>query len=196
MSLTVPPPPPQGLEIVRDAVGGLTNQPDTVFHALRDTNPEELTVAVPHPVYVMGLESIATGAPLSTATLVGWRYLLLGDDRSLAAAEVNTDNAEERVEFSHVNQGPFVESTIAGIAFAEGLDEVRETDFELRLLKIPALYVVSLWLQGNRDILIPLAPSRYDLVPNTPYPEEEFLEILRGPAQDRLRQEGNDLPEL
>lgn len=194
MSLTVPPPPPQGLNIVRDAVGSLINQETPAFQALRDTNRENVTVAAPHPVYVMGLIDVAEGTHLSNARLVGWRYLVLNDERSLAAVEVNTDNAEQQVQFSSINQGRFVESTLEAIAFAEGLDEVREEDFELRLLEIPALYVVSLWLQGNRAILIPLAPSPPDLIPNARYSEEAFLEILKRPAQERLHQEGNDLP--
>lgn len=196
MSLTLPPPPPQGLPIVRAAVGGLISDAATVFHALREAAPENLTVAAPQPVYVMTLKNVAAGNGLTQAVLVGWRYLVLDAERSLVAAEVNTDNPEETVEFAHVNQGPYVESTIAAINFAEGIQEVQEDDYELRLLKIPALYVVTLWLQGKSAILVPLAPCPPELNPNSAYSEEAFIDILRGPASARLLQEGNDLPEL
>ncbi len=80
---------------------------------------------------------------------------------------------------------------------AEELDEVREEDFELRLLDIPSLYVVALWLHGARDLIVPLPPTREGLEPYAVYEEGAVIERLGGPAvrplnsDDRPRRRGS-----
>jgi hypothetical protein len=193
MSLFVPPPPPGGLEVINKALGDLGTRPSTAARAMEDAAPEDIAVAAPHPVYFLGLEDVASGGGLSAAKLVSWRYILLNGDNSLAAAEVSLEEGEG-LEFSHVNQGPFVGATVEGVGIAEGLDEVSRNDYELRLLKIPGLYIVALWLHADQqDILIPLAPAPSVLTPNIPYSETDFIEAVQPAASNRLQHEEDDL---
>jgi hypothetical protein len=60
-----------------------------------------------------------------------------------------------RVEFKswqgHVNAGPFVEGFVRAVPAAEHSSEADADDYEVRELRIPALYVVALWLRGRRE---------------------------------------------
>ena len=88
--------------------------------------------------------------------------------------------------FSNFNHGPFVASTVEGVGRAEALDAVQQEDFELRVLEVPGLYTVALWLHGPRDLLMPLPPTRGRLEPHVVYEEGEVIELLREPAASRL----------
>jgi hypothetical protein len=83
-----------------------------------------------------------------------------------------------------------VTSTAAVIDELERLPEVTADDFELRLLKVPALHVVAAWLAGDQRLAVPLAPAPGFLESGRPYSEPDFAEALRGPAQRVLAAEG------
>ena len=171
--------------IIRDALSSAIKQPNMTASVLADAAPESLTTAAPHKVYFVGLRDLAEGRLLSAAELKGWRYLIFEHDRPAVAAELKTNTADE-LSFSNVNRGPFVASTVEGVNFAESLEIVQNEDFELRVLEVSALYLVSLWLHGQQDLLVPLNPTPEELQPLTVYYEDEIIERLRGPAQKRL----------
>jgi hypothetical protein len=55
-------------------------------------------------------------------------------------------------------------------------------------VRIPALYVMALWLKdldGDDDVVVPMAPAPSFLEANRPYTEREFLKALAGPARER-----------
>jgi hypothetical protein len=186
MAIRVPDPPPQGLEIIRGALVSLVRQPSAASLAITEAGPENLTVAAPHQVYFVGLRDIAEGRLLDAARLTGWRYIILdGSERAVAAAELSM-TPDGRPDFSSVNRGPFVASTVEGARVAESLEVVGTQDFEFRLLDIPGLYVVALWLRGSTDIIIPLPPAREELEPLRAYSQEEVIGLLREPARRRL----------
>jgi hypothetical protein len=184
MPLRVPTPPEQGAAIVLEALSSAINQPTTAAAAVADADPQNLATAAPHQVYFVGLRDLAAGRLLAAAHLKGWRYIIFEGEQPLAVAELS--GGGEALSFSNINRGPFVASTIEGVSRAEGLDEVRTEDFELRLLDLPGLYVVALWLHGARDLIIPLPPTRQGLEPFAVYEEAAVIERLRGPAERRL----------
>ncbi len=142
-------------------------------------------IAVPHEVYTLGLNDLAK-KDLHRAHKVGWRYLVVRDNQPVAAAEVSGSD-ERRLQFSHLNTGPFVEETARALALAEGLGPVAKNKFEVRLLTVPALYVVALWLHGKKqDILIPMQPTNEHLIPSQPYAPAEFFKELLPAAEARL----------
>jgi hypothetical protein len=60
------------------------------------------------------------------------------------------------------------------------LPQIAKADYELRLLKVPAVYLVALWLHGgNEDILIPLGNRPPDSRKNKPYTEAGIIRALR-----------------
>lgn len=153
---------------------------------LKETAPEDLTVTEPHQVFFIGLQDIADGKLLSSAVQTSWRYLLIDDQTAIGAVELGYIEGSNELQLLQINNGPFVKATIAGLNFAETLIEVQENDYEMRLLEIPALYVIALWLHGEKDIIIPLSDDNYELKSNTAYSEYEIIAALKKPAKDLL----------
>lgn len=184
MPLRLPTPPEQGEGIILEALSSAVNQPTTMAAAIADAGPENLTTAAPHQVYFVGLRDMAQGRLLAAAQMRGWRYIVLKGERPLSSAELS--GGGEAVTFSNFDYGPLVASTVEGVGRAEALDVVQKEDFELRVLEVPALYVVALWLHGPRELIIPLPPTRGQLEPFAVYEEGVVIDILRGPAARRL----------
>ena len=81
-------------------------------------------------------------------------------------------------EVSHFNEGPFETATDNTVKTLHDLPELRAADYELRLLRIPALYMVALWLHMTAgDLLVPLAPSPIGKE-GKPIPATEFFAEL------------------
>ena len=132
-----------------------------------------IVVSSTHPVYVAGASDVVAERVLANARLVAWRALVSAGT-ALAAAEVSPAG-----ELASVTEGPFVEGTSAA------LDVARRVDGELRLLRIPAVYVVALWVHGDdgSDVLIPVAPAPPPLAANDPVSEAAFIAALRPLAE-------------
>lgn len=178
MPLRLPPPPPDGLEIISAALVGLLSTPSPAARALSVDAGSSLAVAAPHLVYFVGLDEVAQGRIFSAARPTSWRYILLEGDMAHAAAELAIDDSGKVEGFSHVDEGPFVESTIISVAFAEQVEANQGGDYELRLISVPSLYLVALWLHGAHDLLVPLAPAPGGLEPERAYTEEQTFSAL------------------
>jgi hypothetical protein len=168
-------------DVVRNAAAAHVHQlatPRGVFPALRDVVLEDLALVAPHRVFALGARDVLDGG-LQRAVDAGWRYLVADRGRIVASEELGG----ERGETASLNSGPFVESTANAIDELERLPEVEQAEFELRLLKVPALYVVAAWLVGERSLLRPLAPLPSFLEAGRTYSEAEFVTALQAPAQ-------------
>lgn len=189
MPLHVPPPPPEGLEVISATLSGLLSTPRLAARVLSegvdDRTAPNLAVAVPHLVYFVGFNDVVEGRVLSAARPTGWRYLLLDGDTARAAVEITVNDDGSVEGFSHVDEGPFVESMVAGVTFAEEFEASRGGDYELRLLSVPSLYLIALWLHGADDLLVPLAPTPGGLDTQHAYTEEEILSSLSDLIQRR-----------
>lgn len=181
MSLRFPTPPPRGVEILRQGLESLLSTPTAELQARRPASSDEsgpgLETISPHVVYFVGLNDLAEGRMLAAARPTSWRYMLLDGDNVHSAAELAID-AGEVGWFSHVDGGPFVASTVRGVAFAERLEVQEKADYELRLLSIPSVYLVALWLHGTDDYLIPLDPAPGGLQPERAYTEPQIISLL------------------
>jgi hypothetical protein len=158
--------------------------------ALAMTPAEQINLASGHPVYNLGLDALAARRPLAEASQTAWRYLVDTGGAAVVSTEVSVDAAGQPIAFAQVNEGPFVAATARALDQVEQRTEVATGNYEIRLLKVPALYVVALWLkdlEGDRDLVIPLDPAPPYLEPGRAYTEAEFLEILGEPARQRLQ---------
>ena len=121
------------------------------------------TPELPLPVHV--LDRI-TPEGTAAARLTGWRFLIRCGDRAVAAAE--TRLTPDGWAFSHFFEGPYIASTERALRQAE----VMQQPYQPRLLSVPELYMLTLWLHGDptadgatghpapTDLLVPLAPHR------------------------------------
>jgi hypothetical protein len=117
-------------------------------------------------------------------------------DTAIATAEL-TITAQSGVQvFSHFNEGPFVASTAAAISMAKTDPQVSQRSYEQRLLHVPALYVMALWLHeesGAQDLLVPLGPFPFEVPVGEPLPAGELIARLTEVAQ-RIPAEALDDP--
>ena len=155
---------------------------------------EDLSHSEPHPVYYVPLDALAGGKLLDAATQTSWRYLLVQDDAAVAEAELSVGRrgakgaAAKPLEFLGLTHGPFTGATVEALGAAEQLPQVAAADYELRLLKIPAVYLAALWLHGAKDdILIPMGNPPGGLKKNKAYTEAAVIKALRGSVEQTKR---------
>ena len=153
----------------------------------------DVSLAMPHPIYTLGLTDLLNRRPLDDlgeSDITGWRYLVQDHERTVGGVELAVDPETSDVRFAQLQSGPIAELTEATIRSAQERDDVRQQSFEVRLLRVPALYVMALWLndrdaQQNRDLIIPLDPAPSWLEANRAYGAAESMELLFRKAQER-----------
>ncbi|MEV1021819.1 hypothetical protein [Streptomyces sp. NPDC050264] len=181
MPLHVPPAPAPALRTVLTALGSPTAVREARTPSLRaaqgPASPE-----LPLPVHVLDRITETTGP--SRARLAGWRFLIRIGDRAVAAAD--TMLTPDGWTFSHFFEGPYVSSTERALRQAESLPK----PYQPRLLSVPELYMLTLWLHGDHtadaasghpaadDILIPLAPAPPGIAAHRPHRVAELLPVL------------------
>lgn len=124
------------------------------------------------------------GPPAGSPQLAGWRFLLARGSRAVSAAE--TMLTADGWAFSHFCEGPYIASTEYALNQAESL----ATEYQPRLLSVPRLYMLTLWLHsdvtappeagrpGAADLLVPLAPAPPGIAPHLPLGMGDLLALL------------------
>ncbi|MGW6460750.1 hypothetical protein ACWF94_33290 [Streptomyces sp. NPDC055078] len=136
----------------------------------------------PLPVHI--LDRIAPNPSRPATRLTGWRFLIRGGERAVAAAD--TRLTPDGWTFSHFFEGPYVGSTEQALRQAESM----KTPFQPRLLSIPELYMLTLWLHGDitaeassgaplpTDVLVPLAPAPPGIAAHRPHRVADLLPVM------------------
>lgn len=172
-------PPDDSLSAAEEGLRRMSESGAASSRELRRTPTERLRLTRPQPIYVLGLDNLRAGRGLQAAQLTGWRYLVQADDArtprplALARTTVSPDGAHQ---FSSLNYGPFVAGTADAIRAAE---QMRLADSDVRVLEVPALYLVALWLDhGQESTLVPIAPAPPGIEPHHAYAAQELLDLL------------------
>ncbi|MGW3422313.1 hypothetical protein [Streptomyces phaeochromogenes] len=180
MPLHVPPAPAPALRTVLTALGSPTAVREARTPALRNAQGPA-TPDLPLPVHV--LDRI-TPAGASATRLAGWRFLIRCGERAVAAAE--TRLTPDGWAFSHFFEGPYVTATERALRQAETMTG----SYQARLLSVPELYMLTLWLHGDcaadgaeghplaTDLLVPLAPAPPGIAAHRPHRVAELLPVL------------------
>ncbi|GGZ46862.1 hypothetical protein [Streptomyces bluensis] len=180
MPLHVPPAPAPALRTVLTALGSPTAVREARTTSLRNAQGP-VTPELPLPVHV--LDRI-TPEGASATRLAGWRFLIRCGDRAVAAAE--TRLTPDGWAFSHFFEGPYVAATELALREAESVQQ----PYQARLLSVPELYMLTLWLHGDcaadgatghpaaTDLLVPLAPAPPGIAANRPYQVADLLPVL------------------
>ncbi|ANS63770.1 hypothetical protein SLINC_1546 [Streptomyces lincolnensis] len=180
MPLRVPPAPTPALRSVLTALGSPTAvreaRTPSLLHAKGPATPE-----LPLPVHVLdGVDPAGTPA----TRLAGWRFLIHCGGRAVAAAE--TMLTPDGWAFSRFFEGPYIASTERALRQAETMTQA----YQPRLLSIPRLYMLTLWLHGDcasdaatghpaaTDLLVPLAPAPPGIAAHRPHRVSELLPVL------------------
>ncbi|MBQ1093426.1 hypothetical protein [Streptomyces sp. B93] len=180
MPLHVPEAPAPALRTVLTALGSPTAVREARTPSLR-TAQGPATPELPLPVHVLDRIS-AKGTPATR--LAGWRFMIRSGDRALAAAEAML--TPDGWAFSRFFEGPYVASTERALRQAETLPQ----PYQPRLLSLPGLYMLALWLHGDcaadgaaghpaaADLLVPLAPAPPGIAAHRPHRVADLLPVL------------------
>ncbi|GHF75218.1 hypothetical protein GCM10010218_65300 [Streptomyces mashuensis] len=181
MPLHVPPAPAPALRSIRTALGSPTAVREDRTPSLRSARTP-LTAGDPLPVHV--LEQAGARGTAARTRLTGWRFLIKDGDRAVAAGEAMP--TPDGWAFSHFFEGPYLASTERALAQAEALP----TPYQPRLLSVPGLYMLTLWLHADitadaafelfapGDVLIPLAPAPPGIAAHRPHRAADLLPLL------------------
>ncbi|WP_103500825.1 MULTISPECIES: hypothetical protein [Streptomyces] len=143
---------------------------------------------LPLPLYLLDPVAPPGGVP----QLAGWRFLLARGALAVSAAE--TTLTADGWAFSHFFEGPFIASTEQALAHADQL----AADYQPRLLSVPRLYMLTLWLHadvtasaadggpGADDLLVPLAPAPPGIASHQPLSISALLPLLSNRLTTRL----------
>ncbi|MGW0946366.1 hypothetical protein ACWD4O_28025 [Streptomyces sp. NPDC002623] len=180
MPLLVPPAPAPALRSVLTALGSPTAVREARTPSLR-TAQGDATPELPLPLHV--LDGITPEGAAETR-LAGWRFLIRCGDRAVAAAE--TRLTADGWAFSHFFEGPYIASTERALRQAESATQ----PYQARLLSVPGLYMLTLWLHGDSssdgttghpaptDLLVPLAPAPPGIAAHRAHRVAELLPVL------------------
>jgi len=119
---------------------------------------------------------------------MGWRYIA-SSGKTKISVDMGYDAKDQRHFFHSLNENPFVAETVSRIALARKNRNVHAGSYELRVLEIPALYIVAIWLKdekGSNDILVPLEPTHPALKAGSEYDSKTFFLALEKPAAEVL----------
>ncbi|MFF5445326.1 hypothetical protein [Streptomyces sp. NPDC012888] len=181
MPLQFPPAPAPALRSVLAALGSPSALNEAHTPALRALQGP-VTAELPLPVHV--LDRVVAGGRPPRTRLTAWRFLIRGGDRFVAAAD--TRLTPDGWAFSHFFEGPYVAATERALRQAESLG----TGYQPRLLSVPELYMLTLWLHGAvgaspaaglpaaADLLVPLAPAPPGIAAFRPHPVSELLPVM------------------
>ena len=115
----------------------------------------EIEVTGAHPVFTVHADDIGSGSLLDSAQLVGWRYLILKDDKAiLSATVVETDG---KMELGSINQGRLLNPMLTSLKSAEEAEETQHEHFEIRYIELRQLHFSAIWLHGgSADYIVPI----------------------------------------
>lgn len=155
-----------------------------------------LGLAAPHPMFNLSLDALDAADWVKRAEMTGWRYFVTSDAAVVALAEAASTSPTGPVGGALTNEGPFVLGSEEALAFSERQDEISKGSYVLGLLRVPALYVVALWLRSEdrpatRDRFVPVSPAPAPLTANVLMKPKAFITALRqlkaskrGPVED------------
>lgn len=117
-----------------------------------------LDVSQPIRIFTVKLNDITGPDFIRKAFPIGWRYFVPIED-SMAVADLaattgaNLSTSEE-LSFGSLTRGKLAEQLGSAAKLAEKKYGSGNDHYEARILEIPGLYVVALWLHGTQDIFI------------------------------------------
>lgn len=177
-------PPQESLNELQKGIELAGNHNDKLLSESISKAIESPPDSTPHPCYTASLEALAAGISSSDLKLTGWRYLLSLDE-SFASIEVHLKDDVHNL--GEINFGPFPQVTNKILSDEKRLDLLGDNDYELRSLRIPALFTFVLWFHGKTNLFHALEPVHQSLNTDGFYKEEEFFQTLQKMADEQIK---------
>jgi hypothetical protein len=191
MPLSIPAPPDQVAAAAQDGMRRVVRRRNNL--ELGGAFAEDrLNLRVPHKVYTLGLTDLVAGMGLNDAKFVGWRYLA-GSTGVPGASPVGVAEVLDEAQtskFSSYNRGWLGAATERAVAKAESLPQVATEKFELRMFRVPAAKIDTLWLKSDQqdtDLIVPIASANRTISVEAVYGEADFIALARQVAMRELQ---------
>jgi hypothetical protein len=182
-------PPRQVKEITERHLQDMAQQKHFTIAPLAAAEPTKIQLASGHAVYNIGLQDLLSNRPLTAAPLTAWRFIVDAGAPDSAAAEAVQDPEQGIPTFASVNAGPFVAGTIAALKSLATDPAFTKGDWEGRMIRIPALYIMAIWAHEKKtgaDLIRVTAPVPPYLDATKTYTWQEFKAALQEPAKQKL----------
>lgn len=151
----------------------------------RVTRPEDLSLALPHRTYNLGLD-VLKRSPQMPDDPSGLRVIEMEGDHAAAMFDLDIGGAEPQL-LSMAGRGPGLGEFERALAEAVKYADRDKAEAELRLLRVPALYVDAVWVhydKADKDFVVPVrAPGITQ--PLVVHKAKEFLKLLSKAASAR-----------
>ncbi|MDR3458245.1 MAG: hypothetical protein P4N60_12420 [Verrucomicrobiae bacterium] len=189
-AIIYPTGPDGGLLIVSHAIGEV--RPDEpVFGELRKA---DVVVASPHRFYSAGVTDLISGHLLDVRTPeTWWEYPIMRGTNLIGTATMMESGAKTggTLKFGILSVPGNADNRDRGqetLAFLRELKnwlQVKQQDYELRMLNLPGLSFQAIWLHAKTDDLIIPLPwySNPTIHPYQPYSEKQLVKILQPEAK-------------
>lgn len=159
---------------------------------LLDNVPNSLSYTEPHQYYTVALDAIAKGELLGTAIPKNWRYLIVNQDAGVGELEIssniNADGEKIADRFVAVHHSDAAQATLDVLHRAESDKGFANEDFELRFLRVAALYFDAVWLHSqDRDHIVPTTSAIRPLKQGQVYSPSDIIGVLQPLALETQR---------
>lgn len=145
----------------------------------------EVRVAKPQPIYTSTIDALLDNRLLSDARLTGWQYVLVVNGEADGVAEVSGTMGEPAAPLSFASMYPreYARAIADTIRHAEGIPG----EYDLRMLRVPSLYLLAVWLRSSftGDLLLPVPPAPNRLEEEPLFTEPALITALRAFALRR-----------
>lgn len=174
----------ESVDAVREHLAAVAGRPEFPERALTESAPRGVSLSAAHDVYSAGVDELAAGGGLASATPVARGFLVMDGPNAVASVEQDTEGGGVSS-----TEGPFAEATAKAIERAEEDPRLADGDYQLRALRVPGLYLMAVWLKdqnGDGDVVIPLDPAPAPLEAGRSYHLHELEPELASMSRERL----------
>jgi hypothetical protein len=198
MSLHTPDLSSSARDAINTGLADLASRPKYakrgLSRAMAGAPEPDLAVAAPHDIYNLPLSALVESAKPDSAEQVGRRCLVTSQGEPIATVELPDPDGESGIVTTH---GPFTKSTAEAVGSVESSSEVADGEYDLRMLRVPGIYLMALWLkdrQGQDDIFVPLSPAPAGLEAGARYSWDDLQAQLKEPATRVIADERKQRP--
>ncbi|MGZ6010332.1 MAG: hypothetical protein ACXWK0_00760 [Caulobacteraceae bacterium] len=147
----------------------------------------EAPEAIAAPVHVLGLQDIVQKHDLKAAPVRLWTHMLHAEGEQAPTAIADFDASTQA--FHAITEGDEINQLGRRIRAIEDQERGSGKDYDLALIRVPALSLTALWLKGRGgapDQVIPNDSPQSPLTPGKSYTPAEFYAALTPVAQQIL----------
>ena len=188
MSVVIPEAPAAFRQALREGAPVFTDHERAMAELLSSA-----TVGV--PLFTASLDDVDKGQKPREEPSTTWRFMARGPAGPVIFGEVS--NLKGRPKLVRVSKDPRSLLVLNATADIDERSELRDDNYELRLLRVSGVLVEALWLHsttGKTDWFFPVLSASNELRINHAYSSDEFFAKLRD-MSERFRQFDKTRPE-